>query len=154
MAITSLPENPNVSVSTLGKDYLLSVNTGTVAVSKWVPVAGQRNTTMNRSAEEIDCSDKTSGGWKVTLAGLRSWSMEMENVAVLDDEGAEAVDFAYNNGKELHCRLDCPNGDAYIGWGSVTECNIDTAHDDVASISATINGNGRLEKTKAGEAAE
>lgn len=62
MAITSLPENPNVSVSTLGKDYLLSVNTGTVAVSKWVPVAGQRNTTMNRSAEEIDCSDKTSGG--------------------------------------------------------------------------------------------
>ena len=92
MSITSLPINPNKASATLGKDYLLSVNTGTNDVPVWSQVGGQRSTSLNKSAEEIDGSDKTTGGWKITKAGLRSWSMELESVVVLDDKGADAID--------------------------------------------------------------
>lgn len=154
MSITSLPINPNKASATLGKDYLLSVNTGTNDVPVWSQVGGQRSTSLNKSAEEIDGSDKTTGGWKITKAGLRSWSMELESVVVLDDKGADAIDYAFENGVEINCRVEYPNGDVFEGWGSVTECSIEAPHDDVATISATINGNGPLKKIKAGEAAE
>lgn len=146
MPITSLPKNPNSASATLGKEYLLSVNTGTNDVPKWTAVSGQRSTALNRSAAEIDATDKTTGGWTVVKAGLRSWEMQLENVAILDDEGAEALDYAFENGVEINCRVEYPNGDTFEGWGSVTQYNLDTPHDDVAALSATIKGNGPLVK--------
>lgn len=145
MAIT-LPENPNSADASLGKDYLLHVNIGTVEVPQWVPVGGQRSTSLSRSADEIDCSHKTTGGWKVTKAGLRSWTMELESVVVLSDEGAAAMDQAFETGVEVNCKFEYPNGDEFVGWGSVTDYSMETPHDDVATISCTITGNGQLEK--------
>lgn len=146
MPITSLPKNPNTASATLGKEYLLSVNTGTSDVPVWTVVGGQRSTSLNKSAAEIDTSDKTTEGWTVTKAGLRSWDMQLESVAILDDKGAEVVDYAFENGLELNCRIEYPNGDTFEGWGSVTSYNLDTSHDDVAALSATIKGNGPLVK--------
>lgn len=146
MAITSLPVNPNAADASLGKDYLLYVNTGTVEVPVWSVVGGQRSTSLSRSADEIDCSHKTSGGWKITKAGLRSWSMELESVVVLSDEGAAAMDYAFENGKEVNCKFVYPNSDEFVGWGSVTDYSMETPHDDVATISCTISGNGPLVK--------
>ena len=44
MAITQLPENPSQSTATVGKDYLLYVDTGTSNEPKWTVVGGQRYT--------------------------------------------------------------------------------------------------------------
>lgn len=147
MAITSLPENPSKANASLGKEFLLYVDTSTEASpAEWTLVGGQRSTSLKRSADEIDASDKTTGGWKRTKAGLRSWSMEAENVVILDDKGAEALNFAYENGKEIHCKFAYPNDVFYTGWGSLTDFSMDTQHDDVATLSLTINGNGALKK--------
>ena len=75
MSVT-LPENPNAqSATTVGKDYLLKVNTGTVASPVWTQIGAQRSADLNRSADSIDVSHKTSGGWSAKKAGLRSWSI-------------------------------------------------------------------------------
>lgn len=146
MPITNLPVNPNSADASLGKDYLLYVNTGSVDTPQWTPVGGQRSTSLGRTADEIDCSHKTTGGWKITKAGLRSWSMELESIVVLTDEGAAVMDYAFENGVEVNCKFVYPNGDEFIGWGSVTDYSMETPHDDVATISCTITGNGKLEK--------
>ncbi|MBF1130165.1 MAG: phage major tail protein, TP901-1 family [Dialister invisus] len=146
MAITKLPENPNKASASLGKEFLLAVNIGTAAVPVWKNVGGQRSTALKRSADEIDASDKTTGGWKVTKAGLRSWSMEAESVVIIDDEGAEALALAFETGKEVNCKFIYPDGSAFTGWGSVTDFSIETPHDDTATLSCTINGNGPLTK--------
>ena len=81
MAYTVFAEPASTSKATAGKDYLLYVNTGATETSPtWTLVGGQRSGDLSRKADEIDASDKTSGGWKATLPGLRSWSIDLESV--------------------------------------------------------------------------
>lgn len=148
MPITQLPENPSTLAATLGKDFLLYVNTGTADAPKWSVVGGQRSTSLKRTADEIDGSDKTTGGWKVSLAGLRGWSMEAESIVILSDAGRETLDFAFNNGKQIHCKFAFPGTTNYIGWGSITDYSLETPHDDVATLSITINGVGPLTQSE------
>lgn len=149
MAITQLPDNPSTLAATLGKDFLLYVNTGTVSEPEWTVIGGQKSTSLKRTADEIDASDKTTGGWKVSLAGLRGWNMEAESIVILSDKGREALDFAFANGKQIHCKFTFPGNTNYIGWGSITDYSLETPHDDVATLSITINGVGPLTKADA-----
>jgi TP901-1 family phage major tail protein len=140
----TLPTNPSVSSATVGKDYLLYVNTGTVAVPVWTLVGGQRNATLNRSGDSIDISHKTSGGWKSSKVGLRGWSVDLSGLQLLNDDGVKALDYAFMNGLEVQIKFVYPDGTAQTGWGSLTDWSLDTPHDGEASLSGTIEGNGAL----------
>ena len=106
-----LPDNPNAqSATTVGKDYLLNVNTGTVAVPVWTQIGAQRSADLNRSADSIDVSHKTSGGWSAKKAGLRSWSIDLGGLMLLSDAGIEALEYAFLNGKEVNIQLVYPDG--------------------------------------------
>lgn len=148
MAITKLPTPKDAALHlALGKDFILDVNTGVDEdTPTWTAVGGQRTTKLSRQADEIDTSHKTSGSWKDSAAGLRSWSMEADAVVIIDDKGAEAVDFAFTNGQPVHCRFRYPDGTNYIGWAAVTEFSIDTSHTDVATLSIKLSGKGPLKQ--------
>lgn len=78
------------SVATAGKDYLIYLNTGeTEATPVWTLLGGQRSGDLARKADSIDASNKTSGGWKSSLAGLREWSIDLESVVILNDAGSQ-----------------------------------------------------------------
>lgn len=84
------------STATAGKDYLIYLNTGTTeAAPTWTLLGGQRSGDLNREADEIDASHKTSGGWKSTLPGLRSWSIDLETVYLAGDTGAKFLEAAF-----------------------------------------------------------
>ncbi|MBP2638441.1 MAG: phage tail protein [Firmicutes bacterium] len=140
----TLPTNPSTSSATVGKDYLLNVNTGTPTVPIWTIVGGQRGTSLARSADEIDVSHKTSGGWKSVKAGLRSWSMDLDGLVLLQDEGLQALEYAFMQGIEVNIQLLYPDGSYQTGWGSLTDFSMETPHDGEASLSGTISGNGAL----------
>lgn len=143
MAVT-LPANPSVSSATVGKDYLLSVNTGTVAVPVWTLIGGQRGSSLSRTADSIDVSHKTSGGWKSTKAGLRSWSIDLDGLVLLSDTGLEALEIAFSTGVEVQLQFKYPDNSYRTGWAAVTDLSIDTPHDGEASIKGTLEGNGAL----------
>lgn len=140
----TLPDNNSVSSASVGKDFFLYVNTGTVAVPIWTLLGGQRGTTLSRSADEIDVSNKTTNGWKATKAGLRTWGIDLDGLVLLQDVGLQALEYAYMNGKEINIRLLYPDGSAQTGWGSLTDFSMETPHDGEATISGTISGNGAL----------
>lgn len=147
MSIT-LPDNPSTSSAEVGKSFMLSVNTGTVEVPKWTLVGGQRNSGMTRQADSIDVSHKTSGGWSSTKAGLRSWSISLDALFIMGDEGIQALDEAFTAGKDVNIKLEYPDKSYQTGWASITEFSLDVPHDGAASISGTLSGNGPLtEKT-------
>ena len=103
MAYTVFAEPVGTSKATAGKDYLLYVNTGTTeAAPTWTLVGGQRSGDLSRKADEIDASDKTSGGWKATLPGLRSWSIDLESVYLAGDTGAKFLEAAFLNNKQVN----------------------------------------------------
>lgn len=133
------------SNATAGKDYLIYLNTGTSeAAPTWTLLGGQRSGDLSREADEIDASHKTSGGWKSTLPGLRSWSIDLESVYLKDDAGAKFLEEAFLVGKQVNVKFEYPDKSYVTGWGSVTECSLSTPHDDVATLSGTIKGDGAL----------
>lgn len=137
------------SNATAGKDYLIYLNTGTSeAAPTWTLLGGQRSGDLSREADEIDASHKTSGGWKSTLPGLRSWSIDLESVYLKDDTGAKFLEEAFLLGKQVNVKFEYPDKSYVTGWGSVTECSLSTPHDDVATLSGTIKGDGALSELK------
>ncbi|WP_337396916.1 phage tail tube protein [Phascolarctobacterium succinatutens] len=139
------------STATAGKDYLIYLNTGTTeAAPTWTLLGGQRSGDLNREADEIDASHKTSGGWKSTLPGLRSWSIDLETVYLAGDTGAKFLEAAFLAGKQVHVKFEYPNKSFVTGWGSITECSLSTPHDDVATLKGTISGDGPLSEQSKG----
>lgn len=139
------------STATAGKDYLIYLNTGTTeAAPTWTLLGGQRSGDLNREADEIDASHKTSGGWKSTLPGLRSWSIDLETVYLAGDTGAKFLEAAFLAGKQVHVKFEYPDKSFVTGWGSITECSLSTPHDDVATLKGTISGDGSLSEQSKG----
>ena len=139
------------STATAGKDYLIYLNTGTTeAAPTWTLLGGQRSGDLNREADEIDASHKTSGGWKSTLPGLRSWSIDLETVYLAGDTGAKFLEAAFLAGKQVHVKFEYPDKSFVTGWGAITECSLSTPHDDVATLKGTISGDGPLSEQSKG----
>lgn len=139
------------STATAGKDYLIYLNTGaTEAAPTWTLLGGQRSGDLKREADEIDASHKTSGGWKSTLPGLRSWSIDLETVYLAGDTGAKFLEAAFLAGKQVHVKFEYPDKSFVTGWGSITECSLSTPHDDVATLKGTISGDGPLSEQSKG----
>lgn len=139
------------STATAGKDYLIYLNTGTTeAAPTWTLLGGQRSGDLNREADEIDASHKTSGGWKSTLPGLRSWSIDLETVYLAGDTGAKFLEAAFLAGKQVHVKFEYPDKSFVTGWGSITKCSLSTPHDDVATLKGTISGDGPLSEQSKG----
>lgn len=144
MSVLTLPTNPNVSSGEVGKDFILKINTGTAEVPVWTTIGGQRGASLSRSADEIDVSSKTSDGWKATKAGLRSWSIDLDGLVILNDTGAQALEQGFNAGKEVNLQLLYPDGTAQTGWGSITDLSLDAPHDGEATTKGTVSGSGAL----------
>ena len=155
MAYTTFAEPTNKVAATAGKDYLIYVNTGTTeANTTWTLVGGPRSGDLSRKADEIDASDKTSGGWKSTIPGLRSWSLDLESVYLAGDEGAGFLEAAFLAGKQVHIKFEYPDKSYVTGWATLTECSLSTPHDDVATLKGTLSGAGALSDVKKGESHE
>lgn len=140
----TLPDNPSTSSATIGKDYLLYINTGTVGSPTWTLIGGQKGSSLGRTADEIDLSHKTSGGWGAVRAGLRKWNIDLDSLVILSDEGFAALEYAFQNGKEINVKFVYPDGSNQTGWGTLTDFSIDTPDDGEASLKGTIAGNGAL----------
>lgn len=146
MAVT-LPDNPSTSNAQVGKDFLMYINTGTAAEPTWTLVGGQRSGNLNQEADSIDVSHKASDGWKASKAGLRGWSLELGTLCMLSDAGIQALDQAFQTGKEVNIKLAYPDGSYKSGWGSIMNFSLSVPHDGPAEISGTIDGNGALSFT-------
>ena len=140
----NLPQNPNISTATVGKDYLLMVNKGTYAVPAWTVVGGQRNSKLTEKADSIDVSDKSTGGWSSKLAGLKSWSIDLSGLVMLNDEGVDVLEVAFRAGMTVDVKLQYPDKSYQRGWAAITEFSKDVPHDGAATLSGTLEGNGPI----------
>ena len=140
----TLPDNPSTAEATVGKDYLLYVNTGSVAAPEWTLVGGQRSSNLSKKADSIDVSHKTSGGWKSKKAGLKEWSIDLAGLVLLNDPGITALEQAFDEGKDAHIKLQYPDFTYRTGWVSISEFSVENPHDGAATLKGTLNGNGEL----------
>lgn len=146
----NFPVQPNKSQTLAGKSILLFLNYGpgaTVENPKWGLVGGQRNSPLSMSGDEVDGSDKASGGWGENLQGTKTWSIEQEGVYKVNNEMLDALKYAFMEDIAVHImRLD-KYGNAVKGWANITEFSDDNPHDDVATVTMTLSGIGKPEFT-------
>ncbi len=130
----------------LGKEVLLYINFGTGATydtPKWALIGGQTTADLDMSADSIDATNKTSGGWGETYAGNKSTELDLEGVLCKSDEAYAALRDAFTKGELVDlCRYKA-DGTADRNWYSITDLSDETPHDDVATFKIKANGAGK-----------
>ncbi len=140
----TLPDNPDTSKATAGKDYLLSINTGTALLPVWTLIGGQRSSSLGRTASSIDTSNKTSGGWASAIPGLKKWTVDLDALALLQDAGLEALEAAFDKGVDVNLKFQYPDLRFRTGWATISDFSLDTPHDKEAALKGKLEGNGAL----------
>lgn len=130
----------------VGKNVLLYINYGvgaTEAAPVWCLVGGQRNANLSMTADDIDASNKSSGGWGETYAGIKRTEMSFEGIINKNDDGYAALKDAYIKGEAVDCCRYATDGTAERNWYNITNMSDETPYDDMATFSITMGGIGK-----------
>lgn len=132
--------------------------------AKYIPLAGQRGASISRSAETVDVTSKDDGLWASSIAGYRSWSIDVDGAWIEGDAMLKAVDDAFKNGTPLEIAIfmnleRSGQGDSatftakekYEGEVYVTDFSFDLPYDDLTSYSMTLQGTGELKRIDTNE---
>lgn len=127
-----------------GKDIIVGVFTTDDVL---LALGGQRDFTLNRSAETVDTASKdTQGGWSSSVAGMKEWSLDSGGIYVIGDQSHALLTQAFNNGDPVCVKVvDIKNQTGL--WGGlavVTDYPIEAPYDDAMTYSITLTGVGPL----------
>lgn len=109
-------------------------------------LAGQRNATLNRSAETLDTTSKDSDGWKEGEQGFKEFSINTDGLYVENDTAFNALEEAYMNGTKVDVDVALPTGSKYTGKAFITDFPLNAPYTDKVTYNVTFQGTGKLEK--------
>ena len=107
-------------------------------------VGGQRNASLEMSAETIDTTVKTTGGWAAKIPGMKSWTSSCDGVYFLDDAGLSAAQTAFMNGTPVQLDFSNSSGLAYSGQAVITSMAVEAGQEDIVSYTISFEGTGAL----------
>ena len=107
-------------------------------------VGGQRNASLEMSAETIDTTVKTTGGWAAKIPGIKSWTSSCDGVYFVDDAGLEAAQTAFMNGTAVSLEFSNSNGLTYSGQAVITSMSVEAGQEDIVSYTISFEGTGAL----------
>ena len=120
--ITALPVAPSDTKAVAGKDTLLYIASKQTPLT-WLLVGGQKNSPLKEQADSLDGSDKSSGGWKKGIPGMKSWSIEYDG---------------------LYVRVEYPDGSYKQGWANTTSFEDNNASDVIQTLKVSLTGYGAI----------
>jgi TP901-1 family phage major tail protein len=133
-----------------GVDVLLKVKekeTGDLIV-----VGGQTGASLTRSATTIDVSDKLSGAWASSLAGMKSFTIDADGFVSLGDKGQELIEQAFENREKVFIEIRVGDdtdaeGVTYTGACVITELSNEFSQEDAVTFSISLEGASPLVRT-------
>lgn len=120
-----------------GLDILLSV--GQTAIG------GQRNASIEMSAETIDVSTKTTGDWTAKMAGAKSWTSDCDGIYLAGDAGYKAALDSFINGTEVDVKIaDAGSTVGFSGKAIITSFSFEAPYEDAMTYELSFEGVGAL----------
>ena len=107
-------------------------------------VGGQRNASLEMSAETVNTTVKSTGGWASKIPGMKSWTSSCDGIYFLDDTGLAAAQTAFMNGTAVGLEFSNANGLAYSGQAVITSMSVEAGQEDVVSYTISFEGTGAL----------
>jgi len=111
-------------------------------IPDYAVIGGLRSNGMNLSMEPIDVSDKTSGGWSDTLAGLRSMEVTGSGVMEEGDAVLTALRTAALNRTRSWFKIINEFGDIFEGQFFATNWSENGEFNGEHSYDFTLNNSG------------
>lgn len=114
-------------------------------------LGGQRGATLNRSTSTADTTNKDSDpGWESNIPILNSWSIEADALLLTDDAAYADLKDAWRNRTQINVRVnDTEAGTTETGLATITDFPMEAPHDDMATVSITLQGTGALTEAEA-----
>lgn len=110
-------------------------------------IGGQSSASLSRSANMVETTDKTSGGWVSKVAGLKEWSVECEAFMIVGDAAYGELSKAFNDGKEVDVSLSTGTGVGHIkfsGKALISDLPMEFGAEDAVTFTTTFEGTGPL----------
>lgn len=110
--------------------------------NQFIAVGGQKGASLKRSAETIDVSDKTSGGWSESIMGMKSWSLDCDGFVTLGDAGFKLIHEAFDNrvALDVEIKIGDTEGYTYTGKVVITDFPEEYASDNAVTYSLSLQG--------------
>lgn len=140
------PIRPATDTRLEGKNVLIFLNFGasaTFAQPVWALLGGQRSASLSISADEIDVSDKTSGGWGETTQGIKSTELSIDGVTLPGNAVLKEFKAAFFAGEAVDVLRWAKDGTSERNWYNITEFSDEAPHDDAVTFSFTLKGCGQ-----------
>lgn len=126
-----------------GLDILLSVGE--------TSIGGQRNASIEMSAEVIDISTKTTGGWTAKMSGAKSWTADCDGIFITSDAGYDAALAAFMAGTEVDVKIaDADSTVGFTGKAIITSFSFEAPYEDAMTYEMSFEGIGELKKVALG----
>ena len=135
-----------------GTDLLLKVG----ASGSETIIATSTSCSLEVSMDEIDQTNKDSGGWKSIIGGTRSWSVSADALYANEDVTNTSFQtlWSYLDGRtKIYVELTVTGANEtdgnvyYEGAGFITSLSVNGGTEDQSSFSVTITGDGVLTET-------
>lgn len=118
-----------------GIDVVLKVN--------GKPVAGQQGAILNRSMSPIDITNKITGDWNESLAGVRTWRVTCNGLFVINAEGLQALEDAFMNNTIIEISI-AVNNKNYFGQALITDYPLSAIFNAQFKYNISLLGVGEL----------
>ena len=109
-------------------------------------IGGQQNCSINRETETSDTTTKDSGVWSEAEAIGLSWSVDLDGLVVVGDEGLKALETAWENLQQVDVKYGT-SSNYKSGKAIITSLSSNSANKEKTTYSASLQGVGALAKT-------
>ena len=109
-------------------------------------IGGQQNCSINRETETSDTTTKDSGVWAEAEAIGLSWSVDLDGLVVVGDEGLKALETAWENLQQVDVKYGT-SSNYKSGKAIITSLSSNSANKEKTTYSVSLQGVGALEKT-------
>ena len=110
-------------------------------------IGGQQNCSINRETETSDTTTKDSGVWSEAEAIGLSWSVDLDGLVVVGDEGLKALETAWENLQQVDVKYGT-SSNYKSGKAIITSLSSNSANKEKTTYSVSLQGVGALEKTR------
>lgn len=110
-------------------------------------IGGQQNCSINRETETSDTTTKDSGVWSEAEAIGLSWSVDLDGLVVVGDEGLKALETAWENLQQVDVKYGTSTN-YKSGRAIITSLSSNSANKEKTTYSVSLQGVGALSKTE------
>ena len=118
-----------------GYDALVYINN--------IEIAGQTNASVSQNTNVIDITNKITGEWENSIAGVRSWEVRCSGLTIKGAAAFEQLQNAFKNGDKVTIKLS-DNNINYNGQAIIISFPLVANYNDTYTYNVVFRGVGAL----------